>query len=212
MGGLSSVLDKPEPSPTPGDYSASTSGDFSRYQVDPSRGKHWNDGEMDTEGLQGELSRQQVQLFDSHFQPFEEEMFGLVDDDGYANRMAQRAHGLTKARATSGPSTGQAQRQAQRYGAQMTPRDAHRGSRQRGLTAALGSASAANEARQRAEQHQMTLAWDMNSIGQKLSERASQNVGDAAEMARERERQRQQMEAKADGQSDGIFGLGVGPL
>lgn len=193
-------------------YSLERTGNLSQYQLDPGRGRYYGDGgEMNTPELQAEISRRQVQLFDSHFQPYEEEMFDLANNESYPDQTARRSHDLAKARATSGPSLGQAQRQVQRYGARMAPRDTHRGEQQRGLMAAASGAEAANEARQQAESHQVGVGQDLGKIGQQLGERASRNVGDSADMWRERERQYQQMKAEAKGEG-GLLGLGVGPL
>jgi len=183
--------------------------DFSALTVDP--GQHTGgDDKIDTGDLQAELSRQQVQLFDSHFQPYEDEMMDLVGDDGYAGRKARRAHDLTTARV--GQMGGQAERQAQRYGAQLTARDQHRGERQRGLMAATTGAGAANEQRQQARQHQIELGHDFGEIGQQLSQRATELTGAAADMQRERDRQYQEQKAQAAAQPSGIFGLDVGPF
>lgn len=189
----------------------STSGGFSSYRVSPSEHRSGPDP-INTSDVQAELSRQQVRLFDSHFQPHEEEMLGLVGDEGYAGQMARRAHDLSTARAETGPGVNQAQRQARRYGARMSPRDQHRGERQRGLTAAVAGAGAANEGRQQAREHQLELGEEMNQIGQQLSQRASETVGEAANMYRERGRQYQQQKAQAKGEPSGMLGLDLGPL
>ena len=182
---------------------------FAAYEIDPDH-HVGSDDPIDTSELQAELSRQQVQLFDSHFQPYEDEMMDLVGDDGYAGRKARRAHDLTTARV--GQMGGQAERQAQRYGAQLTARDQHRGERQRGLMAATTGAGAANEQRQQARQHQIELGHDFGEIGQQLSQRATESTGAAADMQRERDRQYQEQKAQAAAQPSGVFGLDVGPF
>jgi len=182
---------------------------FAAYEIDPDH-HVGSDDPIDTPELQAELSRQQVRLFDSHFQPYEDDMMGLVSDEDYADRMARRAHDLTTVRVDQ--TGGQAERQASRYGARLTARDQHRGERQQGLMAATVGAGAANEQRQSARDHQIQVGRDMGQIGQQLSERATRLTGQAADMYRDREREYQQMKAEAESQPSGLLGWDTGIL
>ena len=168
------------------------------------------DEKVSASDIQGSITRQQVKLFDSHFRPMEKEIQDVVGDRGYADRMARQSRGAIGDRFGSELTQGQAGRQASRYGVELNDRELARGDRVQGLSAAQAGAKASNQTRADAATHQRQLGHDMGRIGASLSERASQNASEAANMQRQREHAEEQMATDAAGRATGLFGLDIG--
>lgn len=170
------------------------------FQIDTSNGlrnaydSDRSNERVNTEDLQEDITRQQVQMFDRHFRPMEDEILGVVGDEGFADRQASEAASTVGEHA--GLSQAMQERQLSRRGVEMNDRERAASARQAGLTAALAQTDASNDARHRAREHQIELGQELGRQGVEIQNQASQNAADSANMRRERDREYERMKAE----------------
>ena len=149
-----------------------------------------SDGEIDASRLQASVSRRQLRMYDSHFEPLENQLHDLATDRGYAGRQAADATAMAESAAAG--RDGRVQRELSRYGQTLTDREQSVSARHAAYGGAQAVAGSANRARTDAIDLQRDVGQDLGQMGVSTSQQAAQDLSQAAQMHDTREREYQQ--------------------